>query len=235
MEARIIRPDGSARWLRIHAAVRTSNGRATHLYGMKQDVSEDRARLDEMRRLAELDGLTGLPGRTPFQRDFLDAAPGARGAVAVADALVLIDVDGFKQVNDRQGHDAGDACLRAVASRLTAAFPDARLIARIGGDEFALVIDRGTAPGDVATGARLEARMGRALQWIARPVAWRGQVLRVSASAGIAYRDGDNHDSAALFTAADAALYAAKRSGRNAYRVQRRIAWSVFEGDGPIR
>jgi diguanylate cyclase (GGDEF)-like protein/PAS domain S-box-containing protein len=214
LDARIIRPDGTARWLRIHAAVRSSNGRATHLYGMKQDISDDRARLEDMRRLAELDGLTGLPGRTPFQRDFLDALPG-RGALAATRALMLVDVDGFKQVNDRHGHDAGDTCLKAVAQRLNDIFPDARLIARIGGDEFALVMDH-----DPADRANLERRMGRALGRITQPIAWREHLLCISASAGIAYRDSALLDAPALFAAADSALYAAKRGGRNIYRVQ---------------
>jgi diguanylate cyclase (GGDEF)-like protein/PAS domain S-box-containing protein len=218
MEARIIRPDGETRWLRIHAAVRCEAGRATRLYGMKQDISEDRARLDEMRRLAELDGLTNLPGRMPFQRDFLDAPPG-HGMRAHVGALVLVDVDGFKQVNDRHGHDAGDACLKAVAERLSAAFPDARLIARIGGDEFALILDCTTAASD-----RLEPRLSATLRAIARPVLWRGDAMAFSISAGIAYMDGETENPATLFANADAALYAAKRGGRNAYRVQQRVA-----------
>lgn len=218
MEARIVRPDGETRWLRIHAAVRCEAGRAIQLYGMKQDISADRARLDEMRRLAELDGLTGLPGRMPFQRDFLDAPPGHEMRAHVG-ALVLVDVDGFKQVNDRHGHDAGDACLKAVASRLSAAFPDARLIARIGGDEFALILDRTTVASD-----RLETRFDAALRAIARPVLWRGDALAFSASAGIAYPDTEADDPMVLFASADAALYAAKGGGRNTYRVRQRVA-----------
>lgn len=218
MEARIVRPDGESRWLRIHAAIRCEDGRARRLYGMKQDISEDRARLDQMRRLAELDGLTNLPGRTPFQRDFLDAPRGQELGAPVG-ALVLVDVDGFKQVNDRHGHDAGDVCLKAVAARLSAAFPDARLIARIGGDEFALILDRATA-----NGKRLEPRLSAALRAIAQPVLWRGDTLTVSASAGIAYRDSEADDAMTLFASADVALYAAKRGGRNAYRVRRRVA-----------
>lgn len=218
MEARIVRPDGEARWLRIHAAVRCEAGRATQLYGMKQDISEDRARLDEMRRLAELDGLTGLPGRMPFQRDFLDA-PHGHGMRPHVGALVLVDVDGFKQVNDRHGHDAGDACLKAVATRLSTAFPDARLIARIGGDEFALLLDRASATSD-----RLEPRLSAALHAIARPVMWRGDALAFSASAGIAYPESEADDATILFTSADAALYAAKRAGRNTYRIRQRVA-----------
>lgn len=218
MDARIIRPDGEPHWLRIHATVRCENGRARALYGMKQDVSEDRARLDQMRRLAELDVLTNLPGRMPFQRDFLDA-PKGQELGAPAGALVLVDVDGFKQVNDRHGHDAGDACLKAVAARLSAAFPDARLISRIGGDEFALIFGQATAADD-----RLESRINSALRIIARPVPWRGDALTFSASAGIAYRDDEADDATTLFAKADAALYAAKRGGRNAYCVQRRVA-----------
>lgn len=209
LEAQIIRPDGVQRWLRIRAGVRSANGRATHLYGLKEDISADRARLDELRRRFEMDPLTGLPGRAPFQRDFLDRPTIAREA-----ALVLVDVDGFKLVNDRYGHAAGDACLAAVAARLSRAFSGAARIARIGGDEFAVVIER------PLSSCRIGAQAAAALRRITAPIPFGDHLLRVSASAGIAFAaDTLKPGPAALFDAADAALYRAKRAGRNAWRV----------------
>jgi diguanylate cyclase (GGDEF)-like protein len=207
LEAQIVRPDGASRWLRIRAAVRSAHGRATHLYGLKEDISADRARLDELRRRFEMDPLTGLPGRAPFQRDFLDARAIRREMV-----LILFDVDGFKLVNDRHGHAAGDACLAAVATRLSRAFGGATLIARIGGDEFAVLMDRPVSC------CRVLAQTAAALRRITRPILFGDHVLQVSASAGIAFAaDIDKHCPAALFEATDAALYRAKRAGRNAY------------------
>ncbi len=209
LETQIVRPDGTQRWLRIRAGVKSTNGRATHLYGLKEDISADLARLDELRRRFEMDPLTGLPGRAPFQRDFLD-----RPIVARDSALVLVDVDGFKLVNDRFGHAAGDACLAAVAERLSRAFTGATLIARIGGDEFAVVVDRPISP------CRIAARTAAALRRVTMPIPFGDHLLRVSASAGIAFAaDIAMPRPAGLFDAADAALYRAKRAGRNAYRV----------------
>lgn len=209
LEAEIVRPDGTHRWLRIRAAVRTANGRSTHLYGMKQDISADRQRVEDMRRRFEMDPLTTLPGRAPFQREFLD-----KTAVTADTALVLVDVDGFKLVNDTYGHAAGDACLAAVAKRLSRAFTGAAMIARIGGDEFAVVIDRSTSS------CRLGAQTGAALRQITAPIVFGDQLLTISASAALNSAAGNGcATSAAKASPADAALYRAKRAGRNAYRV----------------
>ena len=124
-------------------------------------------------------------------------------------ALVLLDLDDFKQINDRFGHAAGDACLKAVAERLAAAFSDAPMVARIGGDEFAVLADTNRSP------RALERRVARLLANLGRPIVWRGHRLLVGASAGIAPVDDPyRYDAEALFAVADGALYAAKATGR---------------------
>ncbi|MBC3941822.1 GGDEF domain-containing protein [Sphingomonas albertensis] len=213
VDAEIVRTDGARRWMRLTGNVVVEGGRARRLYGLKQDITDEKLRWEAMRQLAEHDALTGLASRAVFQNRFLDAPAGGSG-LAPLGALILFDVDGFKQVNDRLGHAAGDACLRVVAERLAAGFPDAPMIARIGGDEFAVLV------GAETLGAALELRLAAALADLRMPIVWAGEILRVGASAGIAMAgDGYAYDAEAMFAVADAALYAAKTAGRNTFRV----------------
>jgi diguanylate cyclase (GGDEF)-like protein/PAS domain S-box-containing protein len=208
MEAQIIRPDGARRWMRLSADVLRENGRITRLYGLKQDITEERERWEALRRLAEHDALTGLANRAVYESLFLNA-PRGQGRLAPLGALVLVDLDRFKQVNDRFGHGAGDACLRAAARRLATAFPDALLVARIGGDEFAVLTPANLSP------RALQRRVARMLVDVRRPIEWRGHRLACGASAGLALaEDPCRYDAEALSALADAALYGAKRAGR---------------------
>ena len=212
MDAQIVRPDGGRRWMRLSADVIRENGRTTRLFGLKQDITDEKLRWEALRRLAENDALTGLASRAVYQNVFLNS-PRAQPGVAPLGALVLLDLDGFKQVNDRFGHAAGDACLRAFAERLSAAFPDAPMVARIGGDEFALLAGIGLSR------FALERRVAQLLADIARPLDWRGHLLTVGASAGMALAaDPHRYDAEELFAVADKALYAAKAAGRGTVR-----------------
>ena len=212
MEAQIVRPDGGRRWMRLSADVIRENGRTTRLFGLKQDITGEKLRWEAMRRLAENDALTGLASRAVYQNVFLNS-PCAQPGVAPLGALVLFDLDGFKQVNDRFGHAAGDACLKAFAERLGGAFPDALMAARIGGDEFALLADIRLPP------LALERNVARLLADMTRPLDWRGHLLTVGASAGIALAaDPHRYDAEELFAVADKALYAAKAAGRGTVR-----------------
>jgi diguanylate cyclase (GGDEF)-like protein len=208
MDAKILRPGGDQRWMRLTAGVVCRNGRPTHLYGLKQDVTRERENLEALRKMAEHDALTGLASRSVFQNRFLNASAAARAALPVG-ALVLFDMDGFKQINDKNGHAAGDACLAAVATRLGGCFPDAAMIARIGGDEFAILLHQ-------PAGEQLSQRVAVCLSCLTHPIPWNGHLLRVSASAGMAASDDRwGYDPDRMFSAADAALYDAKRAGRN--------------------
>lgn len=205
MDANIVRPDGATRRIRITASTRGSNGRATTLYGMKQDITEDHIRWEILRSQAECDPLTGVANRSLFQK-FLDRQSGAPVLDAMG-ALILFDMDGFKQVNDLWGHAAGDACLVAFGKRLRKAFPQASLISRIGGDEFAVLL-----PG---MGSRMEAEaaVSSLIGNVLRPVPWDGHILPISASVGLAFVSaGTELEPEKLFVAADKALYEAKRS-----------------------
>ncbi|HUE78979.1 MAG TPA: diguanylate cyclase [Sphingomicrobium sp.] len=208
MDARIFPADGGQRWMRLTVGLVSSRGRPTHLYGLKQDVTRERENLEALRKSAEHDALTGLASRSVFQGRFLDASPAARAAFPVG-SLVLFDVDDFKRMNDKNGHAAGDACLKAVAARLADCFPDAVMIARIGGDEFAVLLRD-------SVGKQLSKRVAACLSRLTSSILWNGQLIRVSASAGMAASNNQRaYDPDNMFAAADAALYEAKRAGRN--------------------
>jgi diguanylate cyclase (GGDEF)-like protein/PAS domain S-box-containing protein len=209
LEAKIAQPDGRERWIRIRGDVICDAGRPVQIYGVKQDVTEERHQREALRRLAEQDPVTGLASRAMFQARFLACGCGSE-ALAPVGALVMFDLDGFKTLNDLYGHAAGDACLREVAVRLTAGFSDALMVARIGGDEFAVLVPPGPAS------ETLYARISGVIAQICQPVFWQGYMLRVGVSAGAAVTaDAWQHDPKELFSVADAALYGAKRQGRN--------------------
>jgi len=209
LDAHIVRPDGDERWIRITAATRGSNGRAETLYGMKQDITAERARWDALRAQAEHDPLTGVANRTRFQR-FLDQ-PNDEASAASTDAIILFDMDNFKLINDSWGHAAGDACLVAFAKRLRNAFAHAHLVSRIGGDEFAVLLPQSGSRGEMEYG--VDALIGSLLA----PVPWQGDFLRLSVSVGLAFasREG-TRDPQRLFIAADDSLYSSKHRRRSA-------------------
>ncbi len=157
----------------------------------------------EIRRLAAVDALTGLRNRRYFDERMQAIDSGQwRGSIQT----LLIDLDGFKPVNDRHGHAAGDHVLRSVATRIAAAAGSGKLTARLGGDEFAIVFD----------GTHEEAcKLARTIiQHVSRPIEFNTQQLRVGASIGLArFVDGPS-PSATMLHAADKALYRAKAHGR---------------------
>lgn len=205
LDAKIVRPDGAERWMRITAATHASDGRSVTLYGMKQDITDDYLRWESLRRNAECDALTGVANRSKFQSDFL-GQPRNSAALANVGALVLFDMDGFKSINDRWGHVAGDACLNIFAQRLKAAFVNASLVARIGGDEFAVLLP------PVESRPSAEAVIRRKVLALHAPAEWDGKALPLGVSAGLAFADAaQGFDPQDLFIMADCALYAAKR------------------------
>lgn len=213
LDARVRRPDGDERWIRIAANTRVENGRSVQLYGMKQDITQERLQWDRLRRQAENDALTGLGNRARFQSEFLDLPTGSERLARIG-ALAVFDLNDFKGINDRWGHAAGDACLARFASRLARAFPQARLVARIGGDEFAMLLPA-TLPAPAA-----ETMLRHRLSTLVGRVEWRGEQIVLGVSAGMAFTDPLRRRSPdETFAAADLALYAAKRSGRNVLRV----------------
>jgi diguanylate cyclase (GGDEF)-like protein len=211
LDTEIVTARGNRRWIRITATVECVDDVPVRIFGMKQDITEEKILADRNRYLAEFDVMTGLANRSQFQSRLSELSEA--GNARPFGALLLIDLDEFKSVNDSYGHAAGDECLREAALRIGDACPGAELVARIGGDEFAVMLGAHLRFGDIS-------EIGRAIvEAMRRPVVFHGHELQLGASVGIALVDGCAPSQ--LFMMADSALYAAKAAGRSTFRIHR--------------
>jgi diguanylate cyclase (GGDEF)-like protein/PAS domain S-box-containing protein len=176
-----------------------------------RDVTERMRLEEELTRQAFHDGLTSLANRALF-RDRLDQAVARSERTRAPLAVLLVDLDGFKQVNDSLGHDAGDQLLRAVAERFSAAVRPSDTLARLGGDEFAVLLDSAGEEEATEVAHRLNEKLGES-------VTISGRELTVGASIGIVVHPGGPADSDDLIRHADIAMYAAKDAGRGHHQV----------------
>lgn len=200
---------GDKRWMRLSINAVREGGRPIRIFGSKQDVTSDRLAMESLRQQAETDPLTGLANRTIFQARYREVVGDSLNH-GFASALVLIDLDGFKELNDTLGHMAGDACLCEVAQRLRRAFHNAGLVGRLGGDEFAIILHAPTHP------ARIAHVLQQTVAMLSRPLFWNGLRIAVSASIGAALIGRPHRRPIVeLFAEADIALYDAKAAGRN--------------------
>ena len=186
------------------------DGTPQYLVNVIMDVTERKRAEARIAHLAHYDSLTDLPNRSAFAECF---ATTLANATAAGDpfALMCIDIDRFKEVNDVFGHSVGDALLRAVSDRL-ALVAEGAFLARLGGDEFALLVTGHPQPADVARlGERLFASMADDFEI-------EGERLRVGLSIGVAIHPSDGTDESSLIGNADAALYRAKQEGRGTIR-----------------
>ena len=210
MDAEIITLKGRRRWIRLTATIESDQGVAVRILGMKQDITEEKILADRTRYLAEFDVMTGLANRSQFQSRLADCH-GSNASIAPIGALLLVDLDGFKQINDTYGHALGDECLKETADRLRSVCQDVDLVARIGGDEFAVLV------GPQFDDAAITALAKRIVAVLGLPVQFGGQSLKLGASVGIAH--GTGLPPSDVFKQADTALYAAKAAGRNTFRM----------------
>ena len=187
------------------------SGEVTHFVAIQHDVTAVSREYEEIRRLAYHDSLTGLANRASFL-GLLDQALVRAGPERRLVALLYLDLDDFKPVNDAMGHAAGDELLIAVAERLRGAVRKTDTVARLGGDEFAVLLTDVDGP-EVAA-ALAEKLVAR----IAQPYMLNGQRIEVGASVGISLHPRDGATVDALLSHADAAMYAAKARGRRQYR-----------------
>ncbi len=207
---RLTTPSGRFKWLEGRGLPRREENGDTVWHSVIIDVTEQRKKDEEIRRLAERDELTGLANRTLLRRR-LDEALRQRLADGGRGALILLDLDHFKDINDTLGHDAGDIFLRATAERLTESVCHQDIVARIGGDEFVAVLPQ------IASEEAVLATIGRIAARLADDVHIEGHVLSSSVSMGVAFFPRDGQTPNTLLKHADIALFEAKAAGRQTH------------------
>jgi PAS domain S-box-containing protein len=194
MDARLVMPDGTCRWMRLTTALVSENGRPKRLYGTKQDITFERARLERLKEAPDIDGLTGLATRTAFESLLFQDRPDELHALG---ALLIIDSGDIEEIGRHFGAAASEACLCALAARLAHRGEGSLMIARISDYGFAVLLHG-------ASGRRmLDRKIRRLLREIAEPVYWQGYLLRIAPAVGIAYATGGTAgDTEQLFSAA---------------------------------
>lgn len=197
-------------WLSI-VAVEDASHQAMRYVGLFSDITERKLEEERIRRLAHYDALTGLPNRTFFM-DRLQRALVRLGRRGGHLALLYLDLDRFKPLNDLHGHSFGDQVLAELARRMTACVRNVDMVSRRGGDEFVILIEAADAREASATVA------GKLIQAVSLPCKVCGQEVSLGASVGVALYPEDGMMAESLVEAADAALYAAKRAGRGCFR-----------------
>ncbi len=206
---RLRRADGERRWVELFLApVRSEAGHVTHFVGVLNDVTSRKDAEERLNHLANHDPLTGLPNRTLLHDRLAHAIARRReGGVAV----LFLDLDRFKLINDSYGHDVGDELLRAVARRLTEGLRGEDTVARLGGDEFVVLLE---GLPDVNAVATVAAKLAERLS---APLEIGGRALPLAASIGIALHPRDGRDAQTLLKNADTAMYRAKEGGRGGF------------------
>ncbi|MHC8353847.1 bifunctional diguanylate cyclase/phosphodiesterase [Pseudomonas sp. LB3P81] len=207
IQCRYVDTKGRERITRLAAREMTGGG----FRGTATDVTEEVEARRRIEFLSQHDALTGLPNRTRLQ-EFLDGKLKAMPTVDQPLVMLSLDLDRFKPVNDLLGHAAGDRVLNEVSSRLADCVRHGDLVARIGGDEFVLILT------DVGSQEEVETLCRRLIESIERPIAIDEQEVFVSASIGIAMAPNDACEATELLRYADIALYEAKGAGRNTWR-----------------
>jgi diguanylate cyclase (GGDEF)-like protein/PAS domain S-box-containing protein len=207
-EIAAVRADGEALVEEVTIApVRGPGGEPVRLVAVLRDVTERRRLQERLERLAHYDSLTALPNRALFF-DRLDGAVARARREERRFALLFVDLDGFKAINDHYGHDAGDYLLFEIARRLRAAIRDSDTAGRMGGDEFTILLDNISRPEDAtAVADKIRSSLAESIEIPS------GARVAVGASVGIAVFPDDGADGETVLKAADSAMYAIKLSG----------------------
>jgi diguanylate cyclase (GGDEF)-like protein/PAS domain S-box-containing protein len=209
---RIVHADGSVRWVHDRAfPVQNDAGSPYRLAGIAEDVTERVATNERLTRLAHFDVLTGLPNRLLLHDRLYQALEVAKRNGWIT-AVMFVDIDRFKYVNDTLGHDAGDRLLQAIAARLSNVVRSEDTVGRLGGDEFAVVLAQ---VGDVLDAANVATKL---LHAIREPLVLNGTEIVVSGSIGITLYPQDGVRAECLLKNADSAMYRAKELGRDTYQ-----------------
>ncbi len=212
IEKRYLRKDGTPIWVGLTvAAKRDKFDRRLFDVSIIEDISIRKSAEERVQYLATHDGLTGLPNRAMFSQ-LLGLAIETASRYDRKFAVLFIDLDRFKIINDSLGHEAGDVLLREVASRLRDCLRASDVVARLGGDEFVVLLQEVGDPAQVGTVAR------NILSAVMRPVVILGQECRVTASIGVCVHPAEGQDDQSLMKNADMAMYRAKEEGKNNYQ-----------------
>lgn len=191
--------------------LRGADDEITHFVAVHEDITARKAAEGRIRQMALYDFLTGLPNRALFERRLTEAMAGGDGG-GHGVAVLFIDLDRFKTINDTLGHRVGDELLKAVGQRLRECTRERDTVARFGGDEFAVVLS------DLQGADEAAAAATRILDAAAQPYQIAGREVFVTVSIGIALFPGDTTDAASALRDADVAMYRAKDLGRNRYQ-----------------
>ncbi len=212
VEVELYRKDRSRFWVRVNLrAIRDAKENVVLLEGTAEDITDRKAAEAQVEYLAYYDALTGLPNRT-LLKDRLENALAAARRRNEQIALIFLDLDGFKIVNDSLGHSVGDLMLKDVAERLTACVRKQDTVARVGGDEFVIVLGGVKGPTDAVAAAN------RIVEAMTARFDVRGYSLNATCSMGISFFPQNGADSETLIRFADQAMYSAKEKGRNNFR-----------------
>ncbi len=191
-------------------ALKNEKDQATHYVAIFTDISEIKNQQKQLEVLAYYDPLTRLPNRTLFADRFAMAAMQCKRNNSLL-AICFLDLDDFKPVNDKYGHETGDTLLIAVSERITATLRESDSISRQGGDEFILLL------GDVYNRFQIERLLDRLLFCISQPYQIDGKPIHISVTAGVTIYPSDNADIDTLIRHADQAMYKAKIEGKRSY------------------
>ncbi|WP_249977283.1 putative bifunctional diguanylate cyclase/phosphodiesterase [Vreelandella olivaria] len=206
------RRDGAPFWNDLYISpVRDAMGVVTHFIGVQNDITEQRESQAQLRHNANHDSLTGLPNRLLLNQRLAQGCLLAKRYHRYL-ALLFVDLDDFKPINDSLGHEVGDFLLIEVAKRLEEELRPWDTVARFGGDEFIVLLP------DLAREQDVLQVVERLLTRVSAPYWYRGSELRITASIGIATDDGTIKEPRLLIQRADLAMYKAKRRGRNTYQ-----------------
>lgn len=211
-ELECVGPDNQRLWVQVSVSgIQDDQGQVSHYVLACEDITQLKRSKDEMERLAYHDSLTGLENRELF-RLRLESAIAQAKREHIKTALMFIDIDHFKKINDSFGHDVGDEVLRAVAARIKQNIRTQDTVARISGDEFTVLISRVLSNDDVRKVAQ------GILKTLTAPIKLNGSEYFVSASIGISITPDDGLRVDELMKNADLAMYEAKRHGRNNFQ-----------------
>ena len=206
-EYRIMRPDGTIRWIRDRAfPVRDASGQVHRITGIAEDITERREVEEMVQRVAYYDTLTGLPNRSMLY-DRLVATIRTHAEGNRRTALLVVDLNRFREINDTLGHDRGDEIIKRVGEGFRAAMFDRDIVARPGGDEFSILLV------DLADAKDIDRAVQKILNVLGQPFLIDNLPVRIEASIGVALYPDHGESAEVLFRRADVAMHLSKKTG----------------------